>query len=263
MKKSKTIFRFSRKTFAVPYVLFLMIFVVLPLVLILVNAFLADGEFTLENFVVFATMGANISVLWQSILVGVITTLLCLLIGYPVAYFLAKYNKGKVMTLLFILPMWVNFLLRTLATRAIFDAIGLDLGLATVLIGMVYNYLPYMILPLHTNISGIDKCYLEASEDLGANGITTFVKTVLPLSVSGIISGITMVFIPTISTFAISQILGGNMISLFGDSIDLKFRQNMYGVGSVMSLVMLVIVIVSNYFVSKFNKNDNGGANVW
>ena len=168
------------------------------------------------------------------------------------------------MVLLFVLPMWVNFLIRTLATKAIFLAMGVELGMGTVLFGMVYNYLPFMILPLHTAICSIDKSYIEAAKDLGADGSTVFLKTILPLSKSGIMSGITMVFIPTISTFAISQLLSNGKIFLFGDSIELKFSQDMYGVGAVMSLVMLAFVLISSLVMNHYNKdNANVGRSLW
>ncbi|MEG1706065.1 MAG: ABC transporter permease subunit, partial [Clostridia bacterium] len=137
------------------------------------------------------------------------------------------------------------------------------LGMMTVLFGMVYNYLPFMILPLHTTITNIDKGYTEAAQDLGADGVNVFLRTVLPLSVPGILSGITMVFITTISTFAISELLSNRQIFLFGDSIQTKFSQNMYGVGSVMSLVMLVLVLISNFLLERFNKDSNAGRNIW
>ena len=151
--------------------------------------------------------------------------------------------------------MWVNFLIRTLATKAVFLAMGIELGMGTVIFGMVYNYLPFMILPLHTTISSIDKSYIEAAQDLGADKSTVFLKTVLPLSTSGIISGITMVFIPTISTYAISQLLSNGTIFLFGDSIQMKFEQGLYGVGSIMSIVMLIFVLISNFLINKFSNN--------
>ena len=136
-------------------------------------------------------------------------------------------------------------------------ALGIELGMGTVVFGMVYNYLPYMILPLHTAISGIDKSLIEASHDLGANNLETFVKTILPLSWTGILSGITMVFIPSVSTFAISELLSNRQIFLFGDSIQTKFSQNMYGVGSVMSLVMLLLVVLFNLLVNRAGGNDD------
>ncbi|MGN0744583.1 MAG: ABC transporter permease [Christensenellales bacterium] len=250
--------RLTKKVFSIPYILFLLLFVVVPLVLILVNAFLDNGNnLTLENFKIFFTSKSSLIVLGNSLLVGVITTALCLLIGYPVAYFLSKMSSGKILVLLYIIPMGVNFLIRTLATKAIFIALGVELGMGTVLFGMVYNYLPFMILPLHTTLSGIDKSYTEAAQDLGADKATVFLKTTLPLSVSGILSGITMVFIPTISTYAISQLLSNGKIFLFGDSIQLSFEQGMYGVGSIMSLVMLAFVLLSNFVMNKFNRNGN------
>lgn len=255
MKKK---FHLTKKAFAVPYMLFLLLFVIVPLVLILVNAFLdSDNNFTLENFKIFFTSKSSLVVLGNSMLVGIITTLLCLIIGYPVAYILSKMSSGGIIVLLYIIPMGVNFLIRTLATKAIFIALNVNLGMGTVIFGMVYNYLPFMILPLHTTISGIDKSYIEAAQDLGADKATTFVKMVLPMSVSGILSGITMVFIPTISTYAISQLLSNGKIFLFGDSIQLSFEQNMYGVGSIMSIVMLIFVLLSNLIMNRFNKQGN------
>ncbi|MCI5820133.1 MAG: ABC transporter permease [Acidaminococcus sp.] len=255
MKKIRP-FKITRRVFGYPYVLFMMLFIILPLVLILVNAFLdPDGYLTLENFKTFFTERSSLIVLGNSVLVGIITTLICLLIGYPVAYILSKYSSGKILVILFILPMWVNFLIRTLATKAVFLAMGIELGMGTVIFGMVYNYLPFMILPLHTTISSIDKSYIEAAQDLGADKSTVFLKTVLPLSTSGIISGITMVFIPTISTYAISQLLSNGTIFLFGDSIQMKFEQGLYGVGSIMSIVMLIFVLISNFLINKFSNN--------
>lgn len=250
--------KLTKKVFSIPYILFLLLFVVIPLVLILVNAFLDNGNnLTLDNFKTFFTSKSSLVVLGNSLLVGIITTALCLIIGYPVAYFLSKMSSGRILVLLYIIPMGVNFLIRTLATKAIFIALGVELGMGTVLFGMVYNYLPFMILPLHTTLSGIDKSYIEAAQDLGADKATVFLKTTLPLSVSGILSGITMVFIPTISTYAISQLLSNGKIFLFGDSIQLSFEQGIYGVGSIMSLVMLVFVLLSNFIMNKFNRNSN------
>lgn len=250
--------RLTKKVFSIPYIIFLLLFVVIPLVLILVNAFLDNGNnLTLDNFKTFFMSKSSLVVLGNSLLVGLITTAFCLLIGYPVAYFLSKMSSGRILVLLYIIPMGVNFLIRTLATKAIFIALGIELGMGTVIFGMVYNYLPFMILPLHTTLSGIDKSYAEAAQDLGADKTTVFLKTTLPLSVSGILSGITMVFIPTISTYAISQLLSNGKIFLFGDSIQLSFEQGMYGVGSIMSLVMLVFVLLSNFVMNKFNRNNN------
>ncbi len=252
-------FRFSRKVFAYPYMLFLLLFVVTPLVIILINAFLVNGQLSFQNFADFFTNTSGLRVLMNSLIIGLVTTVICLAIGYPCAYLLAKYHASdKVLVLLFILPMWVNFLIRTLSTKAIFIALNVELGMETVLFGMVYNYLPFMILPLHTTLVSIDHSYIEAAEDLGADKTDVILKTVIPLSVPGIISGITMVFIPTISTFAISELLSNRQIYLFGDSINTKFTVAQdFGVGSVMSLVMLVIVIAANVITSLLNKDDS------
>lgn len=258
---TKRKFRFTRKAFAYPYMLFLMIFVVIPLVLVLINAFLGDdGKLTFANFSeFFSDKGGGLTVLGNSLIIGLVTTVICLIIGYPCAYFLAKYHaSNKVLVLLFILPMWVNFLIRTLSTKAIFLALDIKLGMGTVLFGMVYNYLPYMILPLHTTLTSIDHSYIEAAEDLGADKFNVLVKTVIPLSASGIMSGVTMTFIPAISTFAISEILSSSKIYLFGDAINMHFSKttNSFGVGSVMSLVMLVLVIAANVIASLTGKEE-------
>ncbi len=266
LNKPKKRFRVTKRVFAYPYVMFMLLFVVIPLVMILVNAFLdSDNNLTLENFKTFFTAESSLIILGNSLLVGVVTTALCLLIGYPVAYFLSKMDSGKILVLFFVLPMGVNFLIRTLATKAIFVALDINLGMGTVLFGMVYNYLPFMILPLHTSISSIDKSYIEAAQDLGADPATIFLKTILPLSVSGIMSGITMVFIPTISTYAISQLLSNGKVFLFGDSIQTNFDQGLYGVGSIMSLVMLVFVLLSNFLMNRIGKNSkiSMGRSLW
>lgn len=147
----------------------MLVFVVTPLVLILANAFIYNGKFSFKNFAIFFTEKSSLVVLGNSILVGLLTTIICIVLGYPAAYFLAKYSASKIFVLLFILPMWVNFLIRTLATKAIFVSLNIPLGMGTVVFGMVYNYLPFMILPLHTVLSSIDKNYIEAAEDLGAD----------------------------------------------------------------------------------------------
>lgn len=261
----KSLFNLKRKTFAYPYMLFLLVFIVVPLMMILINAFLdQNNAITLKNFADFFSDGTGLGVLANSLVIGLVTTLLCLVIGYPAAYFLSRYHQGnKILVLFFILPMWVNFLIRTLSTKAIFLALNVELGMGTVIAGMVYNFLPFMILPIHTALTGIDKSYYEAASDLGADSLTVFMKMTVPLSVPGVASGITMVFIPTISTFAISELLSNRQIFLFGDSIQTKFSQGLYGVGSVMSLVMLLLVIASNLVLNKFDgKRETEGGSI-
>lgn len=256
-------FRLTRKVFAYPYVLFMLIFVLAPLVILLVNAFLdANQNFTFDNFKSFFTDSANVRVLMLSLVVGLITTVLCLVIGYPVAYILSKWSSGSIIVLLIILPMWVNFLIRTYALKAIFALLDTTLGWGTVIIGMVYNFIPYMIMPLHTTLTNIDPSYAEAAKDLGADGVQTFLKSTLPLSLPGIISGITMVFIPTISAFAISGMLSNNTKEMVGDTINTMFTNQLYGVGSVMSLIMLVFVLILNFFMNKANKGE-AQKNLW
>ena len=261
-QKRKFKLRVTRRMFAYPYMGFLILFVVIPLVLILINAFINDGHFSFKNFADFFDMSTSsgLVVLGKSIVIGIITTAVCFILAYPIALILSNKKAGKLIVLFFVLPMWINFLIRTLATKAIFEALGIGLGMGTVIFGMVYNYLPFMILPLYNSISSIDKSYTEAALDLGADKFTVLIKTTLPLSLPGILSGITMVFIPTISTFAITEILSDRQIYLFGDSIQNMFSQNMYGVGSVMSLAMLILVVISNFITGKFGgKQDSGG----
>ncbi len=256
-KKIKA-FGFSRKAMSYPYMLFMLVFIVVPLVLILINAFVADGQLTFDNFVSFFKDVTKLNTLATSLVVGFITTMICLLVGYPVALILSKFHAGnKILVLLFIMPMWVNFLIRTLATKAIFTALGIDLrSMGTAIFGMVYNYLPFMILPLHTALTSIDKSYSEAAQDLGCDKMQVFAKVTLPLSLPGVLSGVTMVFIPSISTFAITEILTENNIFLFGDDIAKMFAADMYGVGSVMSLVMLVFVVLLNIVMNKFGSEE-------
>ena len=258
MKKAKA----TKRVLSYPYVLFMLIFIITPLCLILVSAFLDENnKLTLENFKLFFTSSSSFIILGNSLLVGLITSIICLVIGYPVAYILSKLKSGKILVIFFIMPMWVNFLIRTLATKTIFMMMGVKLGIGTVLFGMVYNFLPFFILPLHTSLSSIDKSYIEAAKDLGANNLNVFLKTILPLSLDGIFTGLTMVFIPTISSFAISQILSNGKIFLFGDSIQTSFDQGLYGVGSIMSILMLIFVIVSNVII-KAVRNKGAGPEV-
>ena len=259
----------KRKVFAYPYIVWMALFIAVPMVFIFYYAFNVDGSFSFSK--AWATL-SDISkwrVLWVSIEIAAGTTVFCLLLGYPVAYILSNMRKSVAgfISVLFFVPMWMNFVLRTYAWQAILEyAIPNMLGWTdktltgsvwAVMMVLVYNFIPFMVMPLYNSLSKIDRSLIEASGDLGANGRMPFFKVVLPLSVPGIVSGITMVFIPTISTYAISQLLSNGKIFLFGDSIQLSFEQGMYGVGSIMSIVMLIFVLISNFVMNKFNRNSN------
>jgi spermidine/putrescine transport system permease protein len=239
------------------------LFIVLPLLLIIYYAFTdKNGSFTLNNFVRFLTENESRSSFIMSIWVGLITTVCCLLIGYPVAYILArtKIVKGKGLIVLFILPMWVNFLLRTLATRNLFESLNIGLGEFTTVFGMVYNFLPFMILPIYTTLLKMDKSLIEAAQDLGANTTNIFFRVIFPLSVPGVLSGVLMVFMPTISTYAIADLLSRNTFQLFGNLINLHMisAQN-WNYSSALSIIMLAIVGLIMAFSNKERKEEESG----
>ncbi|MBQ5618246.1 MAG: ABC transporter permease, partial [Alistipes sp.] len=178
------------------------------------------------------------------------TTVLCILLGYPAAYILSNSElcRSKVMVVLFILPMWINILVRTLATVALFDFLRLPLGEGALIFGMVYNFLPFMIYPIYNVMQKMDHSYIEAAQDLGANPMTVFRKVVVPLSMPGVMSGVMMVFMPTISTFAISELLTMNNIKLFGTTIQENINNGMWNYGAALSLIMLVIIFATELF---------------
>mgnify|MGYP002515539635 FL=1 len=207
----------------------------------------------------------------MSLFVGLQTTLICLLLGYPAAYFLAnrKYNKNAVLVLLFIMPMWINFVIRTGATRDLLLWIGLaggDHPWEATLIGMTYNYLPFTILPLYTTMLKLDKSQVEAAADLGANPIQCFLKSVLPQSLPGIVSASEMVFMPVMSSYVISDTLSEGKITLFGNSIYLNFTNSQWNEGSFMALVMLFLIGISMLLTHRFSGSDAAearGGNLW
>ncbi len=252
MSKIADIFS-SRRTWAWPYVLFLVLFVVLPLLLILYYAFTdADNNFTIQNFVKFFTTSEALNTFIYSIAIAIITTIICLLIGYPAAYIMASKDFGtpKVMAMLFILPMWINFLLRTVATVELFNFLGLPLGEGALIFGLCYDFLPFMIYPIYNTIQKMDRSYIEAAEDLGANKIQVFGKVILPLSLPGIYSGIVMVFMPTVSTFAIAELLTHNKITLFGSIIQRAFGEGgiaMWNYGAALSIILLIIIGLTSF----------------
>ena len=244
---------FSRRSsWALPYAIFLFCFVVLPLLLIVLYAFRDNqGHFTFYNFVMFFRQTEVLNTFIYSVGIGIITTILCILIGYPAAYILSTsdLNKSKTTVLLFILPMWVNFLIRTLATVTLFEFIGVELGQGALLFGLTYDFLPFMIYPIYNTMMKIDKNLIEAAQDLGANRMRVSTKVLLPLSKPGIISGILMVFLPTISTFAISELLTMNNIQLFGSVIQTYIMQSdTMNYAAALSLIMLLIIGATTMF---------------
>ena len=253
----------KRSQWALPYVIFLGLFVVLPLFLVLVYAFQdRSGAFTLGNFLKFFSTSEDLHTFVYSIEIAVITTLLCLLLGYPAAWILSNptYNRSSITVILFILPMWINMLIRTLATVALFDFFSAPLGEGALIFGMVYNFLPFMIYPIYNILRKMDHSYIEAAQDLGANPRTVFQKVILPLSMPGVWSGILMVFMPTISTFAVAELLTMNKVKLFGTTIQENINNGMWNYGAALSLIMLVIIglttLISN---EKGNNAEQGG----
>ncbi len=235
----------KRSTWAAPYFIFLVLFVVLPLLLIAFYALTdARGAFTLSNITAFFTEGKIVNSFLVSLEVALENTIICILVGYPAAYILAdkKLNRSAFTVVLFILPMWINALMRTLATAEIFNSLGIGLGKGTLLFGLAYDYLPFMIYPIYNTLRKLDKSYIEAAEDLGANPSKVFWKVTLPLSFPGVLSGVMMVFMPTVSTFAISEILTNNRIQLFGSIIQEQFNNLMWNQGAALSFVMLIII---------------------
>lgn len=258
-----------RSVFSYPYIFWMLLFILSPMILIFYYAFTGEGGFTLQ-YLVSALDADNLTVLWDSIRLALYTTVICLLLGYPVALMLSRMRKATatLLSVFFIVPMWMNFLLRTYAWKVLLGAYtGILYTEAAVLLGMVYNFLPFMILPIYTILMKLDPSYIEAAGDLGANGVTTFFKVILPLSLPGIISGITMVFIPSTTTFAISQLLGGGMTMLYGDLIYMKFiTEQSWSAGSALSIVLLAFVLLSMGIMRHFDKDssgEKGGVRKW
>lgn len=263
-----------QKLIATPYILWMIAFIVVPLAMVAYFALTtADGSFTLENI---KNVGQYANIFVRSIWLAAIATIICLIISYPAAYILSRTapNVQSTLLMLVMLPMWMNFLLRTYAWMTILGNNGLIntfLGFfgiesikmlntqGAVVLGMVYNYLPYMMLPLYSVMVKIDKSLLEAAHDLGCNGMKTIFRVVLPLSLPGITSGITMVFVPAISTFIISRMLGGGSQLLIGDLIEMQFLGNSYNpnLGSAISLVLMVIVLIIMTVMNQFDADDD------
>lgn len=267
----------KRSWLATPYAIWMLMFTLVPLVFVVYYAFTTkSGDGTIQNFAKVFTPG-NLQVLVDSLRLALFCTVLCLVLGFPAAYFLSgkDFSHNQTLVVLILVPMWMNFLLRTYAMMTILEnngvlntvltAIGLPkvslIGTeAAVLMGMVYNFLPFMVLPIYTVLKKLDRRVIEAAEDLGANPMQVFVKVVIPLSVPGVVSGITMVFMPAVTTFAISRLLGSGMIYLVGDMIEdyyITFTNRQ--VGSALSLVMLVLVMLSIGLLRRVDPKGEGG----
>ena len=242
---------FKRSYLAIPYGLFLAMFVVFPLFLIVYYAFTdKNGGFTFANFIEFFTTTSYISNVLISIGIACVTTAVCLLIAYPVAYILSRFKSARsyILVLLFVMPMWINFVLRALSLRELLDLLGLlgKTNFLNTVIGMVYDFLPFMILPLYTTLIKMDRSLEEASADLGANGVTTFFKITLPLSVPGIVSGAMMVFLPSMSCYVITDTFGNGKIPLIGKLIESMFGTAAnWNMGSALAIVMLLIMFIT------------------
>lgn len=243
---------------------FMLLFVALPLVLVGIYAFQdAEGNFTMLQFQKFVNDDDTMTTFILSLQVALDTTFICLLLGFPAAWILsnAELNKSSVTVMLFILPMWINMLVRTLATVALFDFLNMPLGKGALYFGMVYNFLPFMILPIYTTLKKIDKSYAQAAQDLGATPLQVFRKVTLPLAMPGISSGILMVFMPTISTFAIAELLTMNKIKLFGTTIQENINNGMWNYGACLALLMLAIIGITMLYSDeeKVSEDEKGG----
>lgn len=265
-----------QKAAAAPHIVWSVLFIIAPLIFVLYYAFTdKDGKFTFANFGELL-QASYLEIFMRSVCFAFLATVLCLVIAYPIAYFIsrAKPKTQKILIMLVMLPMWMNFLIRTYSWMALLEDTGIIntfLGFfgigpihmintaGAVILGMVYNYLPYMIIPIHSVLSKVDNRLLEAASDLGSNPFTVITKVVFPLSVPGIISGITMVFVPSISTFYISQKLGGGNFDLIGDTIERQFQTAYnYNLGASMSFVLMLLIIISMTVLNKYADDDGG-----
>lgn len=260
--------RFNRKQLCIPYAAFLILFVIVPLLVIIYYAFTdGEGQFTFGNLISFFSSTNTIGTLIYSFALAITTTLVCLLIAYPTAYILARshFKKKYVLLLLFIMPMWINFTLRITALKEILTAIEGNIAAYPFLnsvIGMTYDFLPFMILPLYTSLLKLDNSLLEAAQDLGASKIKVFLRVTLPLSVPGIISGITMVLLPSMTNYVVLDMLY-NSTYIMGSLIGSYFHSFDWNNGSMISLILLVIIFIVTLVTNRFSdKDDNGGREV-
>lgn len=269
--------KFSRRYLSIPYGIFLALFVIIPMILIFVYAItktVPNGSggtkliFSFDNIVQIFSNPYNFHTFLISLAIGLGNTIICLLIGFPIAYILAKKEfkfKGFIV-MLFVMPMWINFVLRTAATRDLLYWIKLSGGnypyFAT-MIGMVYNYLPFTILPLYTTMLKMDQSLIDASMDLGANKTQTFIKTIIPMTLPGIVSAAMMVFMPTMSSFVISDVMAERQISLIGNTIQLYFEHGLWNLGSFIALLMLFIILASMVATRNVEREDAVKGALW
>lgn len=269
---------FTKRLITAPYTVWMAIFVLVPIALVVYYALTNEnGSFTATNLMAIVKYGKQFG--W-SVLLALISTVICLLLAYPLAYSISrmKTRRQSTMVMLVMLPMWMNFLIRTYAWMTILENNGLInrfvrlFGLSgfnmintkgAIVLGMVYNFLPYMILPIYTVLTKIETSNIEAAQDLGASNAQVFRRVLFPMSVPGIISGITMVFVPAVSTFVISQLLGGGKTFLIGDIIEMHFLGNGgapdYNVGASLSLVLMVMILISMAIMNHFDKDESAG----
>ncbi len=259
--------RFSRKTLCIPYCVFLIFFVILPMLVIFIYAFTDKNmNFSFGNFVKFFSDPTKLSTIVYSFVIAIVTTAVCLIIAYPVALILArsKMKRKFVLLFLFVTPMWINFVLRVNTIRELLNWIGLlgEANYFNTIFGMVYDFLPFMILPLYTTMMKIDNSLYEASADLGGNSFTTFTRVTLPLSMPGIMSGVTMVFLPSMTNYVVSDMLGNSKVTIIGKFIETYFGTDWH-MGSMIALILLIIVFTSTALTGGFKSEDNvRGANL-
>ncbi len=260
------------KLMASPYIVWASLFIIAPLIFVVYYSFTdADGSFTLENI---QSLSKYLPTFLRSIWFGIEATLICLIIAFPMAYFISQKSDKiqRTMVMLVMLPMWMSFLIRTYSWMAILQDTGIinsfliKLGIdpihmintgGAVILGMVYNFLPYMILPIYSVMAKLDHSMIEAAQDLGCNRLAVIRKCIIPMSIPGVVSGITMVFVPSVSTFYISQKLGGGAFDLIGDVIERQFQQAYsYNLGAAISLVLMVLILISMAFMNRFSSDE-------
>lgn len=257
-----TNFRISRKSLCIPYAVFLLFFVIAPMLVIVFYAFTdKNNHISFINFVNFFSDPTKHTTIVYSVVIALITTVVCLLIAFPVAYILARSkNKRKyIILLLFVTPMWINFVLRINAIRELMNWMNLlgEANYFNTVFGMVYDFLPFMILPLYTQISKIDDSLYEACADLGGNVFTSFFRVTIPLSMPGILSGVTMVFLPSMTNYVVSDMLGNSKVTIIGKFIETYFGTNWH-MGSMIALILLIVVLLSSFLSGGFKQEKSG-----